>query len=435
MTDKIIFEDSGITIETPKEPAGTSDLGNLLVKYRKAASFSSSHLSDEATCLLIEVAFYLSMRSDEGRFPNLRIVSGKQNDSRLVIKFSTPLKFSDVHELRRLSPVAESPDFALLVNEVEGGGLECPGLANIGHRGLQSMPGRPEILSPGGPPSLMIWIKGPGHLFISDTSICFEYRAGRVRLVISAIYTIPRLREFTANISKALHRKAVESVSEIPDADQFFGGQSALTGITNLVLRRILDTCLELRHGGAFVILPGEDSTYDSFGISCKFPLYGPNLGEDISDYWSTHIRTSDSKKKGVEEYDRNLRKSYQSKARLLNNVDAITHLSAADGCVVLTESLRVIGFGGSILVSEEECKSTQTKVKLSRDSSCSIDYFLSNVGGQRHQSAARLVIKYNDIIVFVISQDGELSVVACDSEGYVRIYRPVDPSDTPAVN
>lgn len=122
-------------------------------------------------------------------------------------------------------------------------------------------------------------------------------------------------------------------------------------------------------------------------------------------------------------------------RARLLNNIDAIAHLSAADGCVVLTESLRVIGFGGSILVSEEECKSLQTKVKLERDSSCDIDYFLSNVGGQRHQSAARLVIKYNEVIVFVISQDGELSVVANDSEGYVRIYRPVDPYSTPTPN
>ena len=315
VTDKIIFEDSGITIETPHELAGIADLGDLLVKYRHVAPFPSSHLSDEATCLLIEVAFYLSMRSDEGRFPSLRIVSGKQNDSRLVIKFEAPLKFSDVHELRRLSPVAESPDFALLVNESEDGGLECPGLANIGHRGLQSMPGRPEIISPCGPPSLMIWIKEPGHLYIHDTGTCFEYRAGRVRLVNSALHTIHKLREFTSNISKGLHQKAIESVVEISTADQFFGGQSALAGITSLMLNRILNTCLELRHGGAFVILPGEDSTPDFFDISCKFPIEAPNLGEDISDYWSTHIRTSHSKKTGVEEYDRNLRKSYQSKA------------------------------------------------------------------------------------------------------------------------
>lgn len=433
MSDKIIFKDQGITIETPQEPASVGDLANLIVECRKANPSCSSGLSDDAICKTLETAFYLSMRSDEGRFPRLRITSGIENDSRLVVKFETPVKFSDVHELRRLTPVAESPDFALLVAESKNGDIFCPGLANIGARGYNSQPGRPEIVPVGGPPSLRIWIEGPGHLFVSEgTGTSFEFRAGRVRLVVPALFYVQKLRELTPIISKALHQRALESVKEISDAESYFGGYSGLSSTINTVFQKMLATCLELRHGGAFVILPGEGSIPTSYDISCKYPLVGPDLGDDVVNYWSTHINASYNRKFGVSKYDKWLRSCNISKAKLLNNVDTVSHMSAADGCVVLTDNLRVLGFGGSILVSEEESKNTKTKVRLSKDDSCDIEEFLHNVGGQRHQSAARLVIKHNDIIVFVISQDGELSVFASDSEGYVRVYRPVDPSFSP---
>jgi hypothetical protein len=432
MPDKIIFKEPGITLETPPEPAGPLELANLMVELRHVDSFPKSHLSDVAVCKLLELSFYLSMRADEGRFPRLRIISGERDDYRLAVKFTTPLKFDDVHELRRLTPVAGSPDFALLVSESQDGELECPGLANIGHLGLQSIPGRPEIVPVGGPPTFRIWIEGPGHLFVQESATSLEFRAGRVRLVVPALYTIPKLRQLTSHVGEILHRRSCESVEEISDADKYFGGNFALSELLNVMLRRLLDTCLELRHGGAFVILPGEDKTPESFDVSCKYPLESPDLGDDIANYWSTHIQACSSKKEGVDKYETKLRACNQSKARLLTNVDAIANMSAADGCVVMTEQLRLLGFGGAILVSEDEVINAQTKVRLSKDSPCDIDCFLRNVGGQRHQSAARLVIKHPDIIVFVVSQDGELSVFASDEEAYIRVYRPVDPFITP---
>lgn len=435
MPDKIIFEDQGITIELPTEPASVVDLAKVILECRKASSFGKSKLSDNAVCKLLETAFYLSMRSDEGRFPHLRITSGEKKDGRLTIKLETPIAFSDVHELRRITPVAESPEFAILVTESVDGELLCLGLANIGHLGHGSLPGRLEIVSVGGPPSLKIWIEGPGHFFVSEGGTCFEYRAGRVRLVYPALSYVPKLRELTQNVGQVLHQRAIESVKDISGADRYFGGCFGVTSIISVMLRKLLDTCLELRHGGAFLILPQEGRLSTSYGISCKYSLEAPDLGEDIVNYWSRHIIATYRKKQGVEEYDRELRHCHGSKARLLNNIDAVAHLSAADGCVVLSNTFRVLGFGGSILVSEEECKKTSTKVRFSTDQSCSIDEFLNNVGGQRHQSAARLAIKHSDVMIFVISQDGELSVFASDKEGYVRVYRPVDPSYSPDSN
>jgi len=401
------------------------------VRHAHATSFAKSDISDESVRTLIETAFYLSMQSDEGRFPRLRIISGKSDDPRLAVKFATPIELTNIPELRRLSPVAESQDFALLVTESKDRSLECLGLANIGPLGQQSSPGRPEMIK-GGLLSFRIWIEGPGHLYVEDCATNIEYRAGRARFVLPALAYIPKLRKMIASVSKVLHGRSLNNIKEIPKAREYFGREFGLSRIITQMLSRILEACLELRHGGAFVILPEENSALDTYDISCKYPLESPDLGDDIANYWTTHIRATHSKQEGIEEYDKQLSNSYQSKARLLTNVDAIAHLSAADGCVVMTEFFRLLGFGGSILVSEEESNSTQTKVKLLHNQPCDIAYFLKNVGGQRHQSAARLVIKHNDVIVFVISQDGELSVFAKDDEGYVRIYRPVDPSHSP---
>ena len=431
MPDKIFFEQSGVTLETPPEPAGPLELADLIkrLRHQELADESRSHLSDQGVSKLLELAFYLSMRADEGRFPRLRIISGERDDHRLAVKLTTPLKFDDVHEVRRIAPIAGSPAFAVLVTESQDGNLECPGLAHIRHLGLESKPDRPEILNAvGEPPSTLIWIEGPGHLFVQDGVTTFEFRAGRVRLVIPALTYVTRLRNFMLSVSTSLHQRALEIVDDIPGADKYFSGYRGLAGIVHVVLQRILDTCLELRHGGAFVILPESDGTPKSFDIDCKYTLDTPNLGDDIAKYWSAYIRASNSKEKGVDEYNKWLSKCFPSKARLLSNVEAVANMSAADGCVVLTEQLRLHGFGGNILVSEEECKNTDAEAKLSMHYPCDIDHFLSSVGGQRHQSAARLIIKHKNVIVFVISQDGELSVFATDSDGYVRVYRPVDP-------
>ena len=436
MSDKIIFEGSGIELETPPEPAEPVKLADLVVDLRHAGALSvSSHLSDEAIRSLVVLAFYLSIREDEGRFPRLRLISGTMEDARLSAKFSSPAKFEDVHELRRLAPAAGTPDFALLVAESDDGTLCCPGLANIGHLGLNSIPGRPEMLSVGGTPSFRIWIEGPGHLFVQEGSTTFEFRAGRVRLVLPALYTIPGLQALTSRVGEALHRKAMGFIEGVDDAEKYFGGRSGVSGVTSTILMRLLDSCLELRHGGAFVIIPGEVTKPESYGITCKFPLQSPDLGDNIAHYWAAHVQASFIKKEGVEQYDRQLVKCNQSKARLLTNVQAVSSMSAADGCVVMNEQLRILGFGGNIVVSEAECKRAKTKTRLSRDKRCNVSEFLKSVGGQRHQSAARLVIKYTEAIVFVVSQDGELSVFASDADGYVRAYRPVDASFTPDKN
>jgi hypothetical protein len=148
------------------------------------------------------------------------------------------------------------------------GDLFCLGLANVGHLGHDTLPGRPEILSPG-EPSIRIWIEGPGHLFVGEGGWSFEYRAGRVRVVFPACRFVRQLRAFVQSTGKALHQRAIESEKGIPSAERYFGGHLGMSDTVTTVLEKILGTCLELRHGGTFVIVPGEESLPESYDISC----------------------------------------------------------------------------------------------------------------------------------------------------------------------
>lgn len=434
MPDRIFYEATGEEVVCPEEPAGPAELGDLLIQVRNAKASPPgfrSHLTDDNLRLLVNVAFFLSVREDEGRFPRLRIVSGRTDDSRLATRFSESIAFNDVHELRRVTPAAQAPDFALLVAESDDGQLCCPGLANIGPLGFSSLPGRPEIVGVGGPPSAFIWIEGPGHLYVSEGGCHLEYRAGRVRLSRPVITSVS-FRGLVDAAAASIHEHALSKVPDISAADKYFGGAHGLAGVTHTILSKLFRTCMELRHGGAFVFVPAKEGEDPSrFGIEYKFPVTAPDLGEDLAEYWSTHITASSSKEK--QPYEKALRSCNHSKARLLTNVEAIANLTAVDGCVVLNHELRVLGFGGKITVSEKDCDKVKATYKLRDDEEVSREVFLQNVGGQRHQSAARAVAANEGALAVVVSQDAEMSLFTRDADGFVRVNKPMDPWLSPS--
>ena len=196
MPDRIIFEESGIEIEVPATPASPSDLAEVMVNLRNASpDRPHAPLSDVGLMRLLDRAFYLSFEAEEGRYPRLRLVSQDPGSS-LFPKFSSPIPFENMNEIRKLIPAVSGPTTALLVSEPENGVLAATGLVNTGHKGFQSKPDRPEIVSIGGPPSLLIRIEGPAHFFVTETTFSFEYRAGNVRLVRSVFNFVPGLKKW-----------------------------------------------------------------------------------------------------------------------------------------------------------------------------------------------------------------------------------------------
>ena len=96
---------------------------------------------------------------------------------------------------------------------------------------------------------------------------------------------------------------------------------------------------------------------------------------------------------------------------RFRRQLYATAALSVVDGAVVFDSELRLLGFGGEILVDESTAsKSQQTFTDATTDNPLPSQNS-SSFGGTRHRSAYRLCKTVAGSLAFVVSQDGELTV------------------------
>ena len=85
-----------------------------------------------------------------------------------------------------------------------------------------------------------------------------------------------------------------------------------------------------------------------------------------------------------------------------------LASLSAVDGAVVITNKLRLLGFGAEIIALSPSLN----KIKIITD-------FEKNIGeyreiehfGTRHRSAFRFCSSFEDSVAFIVSQDGEIKI------------------------
>ncbi len=81
-----------------------------------------------------------------------------------------------------------------------------------------------------------------------------------------------------------------------------------------------------------------------------------------------------------------------------------IASLTAVDGVVVLTDKLRIIGFGGEVRVS---APGTDTIYHATNEDGIRATAAPSTGYGTRHRSAFRFVEGMNPAVAFILSQDG----------------------------
>ena len=95
-------------------------------------------------------------------------------------------------------------------------------------------------------------------------------------------------------------------------------------------------------------------------------------------------------------------------------SLDRTGQLTAVDGALVLREDLTVVGFGAKLVVDGEEFEVARRDALISSPlDPCG----LSDLGGTRHQSAARFVRQHPDCSVLVSSQDGRMTLFSWDKD------------------
>ena len=167
-------------------------------------------------------------------------------------------------------------------------------------------------------------------------------------------------------------------------------------------------------HGGALVIVPaGSDSWAKWVSPGFRFdPTASMAVQGLLGELDTAEKRFEELKSGTTPEIPQSMlplfAESVAAHQDLINSMlRSIGDLSAVDGAVVMDEDLRVLGFGAKL---DGSAGSFDVLVldALSGESATASN---SELGGTRHQSAARFVLQNPETMVFVASQDGRLTL------------------------
>jgi hypothetical protein len=157
-----------------------------------------------------------------------------------------------------------------------------------------------------------------------------------------------------------------------------------------------------LGHGGALVVVPTESSYRQS--VTMPITYSGP---QPFSPFRQSIPTLRELKKTQGYTWAEEM----YWWTMITEACKTLSHLTAVDGATIVTYDLDVIGFGAKLQLSPE---SVVPKQIFNVDPLDHKDWIaplkLEQLGGTRHQSAARFVADQKDSIAFVVSQDGDVS-------------------------
>jgi hypothetical protein len=153
------------------------------------------------------------------------------------------------------------------------------------------------------------------------------------------------------------------------------------------------------RHGGSVIITPASNDDWRR-AVDVRFGVTSASsrtLSERFVEVESA--RTSGDK----QALDAQMALFYKE----LKNVGKLT---AVDGALLMREDLAVLGFGAKLNCDPVDCVVRRLNA-ITRE--MRIDCPLAELGGTRHQSAARFVNQHRDCSAVVSSQDGRLTLIS----------------------
>lgn len=356
--------------------------------------FSSQQtLTREQIATLIETTFWASLRLNEGRPTRFCVVIAAPGKVRDAIAFTTAVAYDEA-QIVKLAP-AVPPNGCLLVS----GTNNLLGIWGFGHgrSGPWSDVVAIETSEPGtvriglGPFTTFSVFNGRSFAMIEGTGIGLSTHLGRV---LRKVFPPDDFIE-----TQAIARESL--------------------AIVNLA-RMIVDDS----HGGTVLIVPGEEGDWQNSISSFAYRFASPDstIKDLIRAELKNQVAFGDSIKRVLAaELPDDIKGLITGMMGtcpidIQGAVRAVASLAGVDGAIVLTRDLRVLGFGAKIAVINDP----SPRVCMFRPEPGTQDVVLSpleDLGGTRHQSAARFVAVNRDAVALVISQDRHLSVANWDKQ------------------
>jgi hypothetical protein len=336
----------------------------------------------------IEVAFWASLRTNEGRPTQFSATLVGRHRHTAAIAFAEAIPFEE-GQIAKVAPAL--PPGGTLVVCMEDGGFDIWGFG----RGRQ----------------LEMWtvsldVSEPGVIRVGAGPYQpFAVLDGRLDPIVSA--TRIRLPHYLqGKLGKT------SPTNDIIETQAVWHESIALGDLARVILAE--------GHGGTLLIVPDDAGLWQASLDPFAYRLAKPDT--TIHDGIRQQLRTTQARvqalgevsKLDVSEETKNLLTTSLAAAPwdTVNLVRPTAALADVDGAVVVTQDLRVLGFGAKIAAPNVTTVNIFLPLQGGQDI---VPTPVERCGGTRHQSAARFVNANRDAVAVVVSQDHHLSVFSWD--------------------
>lgn len=335
---------------------------------------------------IMDGAFWTSFSLDEGNAVTVSIIFNKSEESFDTFLFDEPISF-DVKTLVKLGAALENPRADIGVWPDADGELQIWGFKNrsedviIANLWIQ-------VLGPG---RVLVTFGGKGLGALINQEAVFVDHTNLMRLVIPKLTLVKdehpdkmlRMLRYTSLLTTA---RAMRSHGRggtllvVPDSEEW---------------RRSIDSPVPYTGGASFL-----ESDYD---VTLK-----PSLLAPVADFFSALIKKKESNQR---------EKLSRMKSQVDQQCRHIARLTAVDGALAMTFDRFVFCFGAKIIVAEgqEVPKSLRMFKSVEGDAGSIVN--VSDIGGTRHQSAAIFAHAQPGSVAIVVSQDGDVTFFATDTD------------------
>jgi hypothetical protein len=312
---------------------------------------------------IIDIAFWASLRREEGRSPKVSIAYMPRSHAVSALCFARPLPFVP-RTLTKVAPAVERPGIHLTIDDNEG---------------VLQVWGTTRRIPPG---TFVIEVVQPGLLVVKRRR---EEASGKYANVI----VLEGDQVIEVNDSR------IQQADRQPLIAQLLGLDSARSWSDRANVTVQLATSMRAHgHGGALLIVPASSTSWKASLVEPVTYEVEPRYRE-IADLIAQ--RTDK-----IEEL--------LWRERLRRAIDVVGGLTAVDGAAVMNDAYELLAFGAKIrrLVNQQPVQQVLT-ADVSDDAEATL-VNIAEFGGTRHLSAAQFAHDQRDAIALVASQDGRFT-------------------------
>jgi hypothetical protein len=354
-----------------------------------AAPGRAQLLTREQVSMLVDAAFWASLRLNEGRITCFSVTVTAPESSCAPLLFADPVPY-DESQIAKLAPAL--PQGGCIGVSREGDELGIWGFCRV-RPGSWLDAITVDVWEPGtvrvcvGPFQPFAVLDGRSNSIMAGSP---NFLADYLRLVLGKLLPTGDILE-----TQAVWREC-------------------------LALKDLARMTLAEGHGGAVLIVPNETGTWLESLKPFAYKLASPDT--TIPDLIRMELDQAQAQgetlhRLSATDLEEELKASIMAamgprSAEIGRRIGAIASLAGVDGAIVITRDLQLVGFGAKIAVGGDVTPQVRMYEPGSQEGVCSP---FENLGGTRHQSAARFAGRNRDTVALVISQDRYLSVMHWD--------------------